>query len=65
MELPSHIEQKSEKWFFNTKTKRYIHADYIDGYLKQFYDHILPAAQTAGKYRNSFKSAKRRWDDES
>lgn len=67
MELPPFIIQKSEKWFYNTKSKRYIHTDNLEKALKRH-----KALKTGNKaiikqkvaYRKNVRDAKRRWENE-
>jgi hypothetical protein len=64
LDLPNHIEQKSEKWFFNTKTGKFIHADHINEFLERYWKNRRPAKKAAISYKKNVKLAKRRWENE-
>jgi len=36
--LPDHIIRKSETWFYNSKTAKYIHKDKIDDFLERYWE---------------------------
>ena len=63
-QLPNHIEQVSPKWYKNTKTGKFIHAEKIDDWLDTYWSFrnlVSDAVNAKKKYNKNIKSAKKRW----
>lgn len=64
MNLPDHIEQKSDKWFLNTKTGKYIHVDRIEEWCERYWRNRQGTKKPAVSYRKNVKATARRWANE-
>ena len=63
MELPDHIEKKSDRWFLNTKTGKFIHADKIEAWAERYWKYHTPdAPKLKSSYKKNVELAKKRWD---
>ena len=63
-ELPEHIKQTNGNWFYNEKTKKYIHKDKIDGFLERYWHWRKEAGKAVGVKKKIFrenKLAENRW----
>jgi len=63
MNLPDHIIKKNDKWYLNTKTSKYISADYIETWLENYWKyHSSDNVKPRLSYEKNIKLAKKRWD---
>jgi len=64
LKLPDHIIKKSETWYFNAKTQKWLHRDRIEGFLKTYWANKTTSKKPKVSYKTNLKAAKRRWDNE-
>ena len=65
-DLPEHVTKVSEKWYYNAKGKRYIHADNIEKWLETYYLYQgkrKDAVKAKINYNQNVKMAQSRWFD--
>jgi hypothetical protein len=61
--LPGHIVKKSERWYLNTKTNRFISVDYIEAWAENYWKyHSSESVSVRVKYEKNVKLARKRWD---
>jgi hypothetical protein len=65
LNLPNHVIKKSDIWYLNTKTGKFIHADHIHAFCERYYKH-QESKQNNKFLKNNFKkelkNAKKRWE---
>lgn len=66
MNLPGHIIKKSEKWYYNSKSGKYILASKIKEWCENYWKHHDAEEQRrVERYKKEINLARKRWDDES
>lgn len=68
MNLPKHIIKKSDKWYFNTKTNKYIHCDNIASVCDKYWevknkieDKYNERKVESLMFHKEMKQARKRW----
>jgi len=72
MILPNHIEKKSEVWYYNTKTGKYLHKDFIEDFCNKYWEQQDRIAEQINNKSNEaliekkfffkeMKNARKRW----
>lgn len=67
MILPDHIIKKSEVWYFNTLTQKWIHSNHIEDFCNKYwaaFDRSKEPKRTKEKWNKNVKAAARRWANE-
>lgn len=54
-----HIKQKSENWYYNEKTKKWIHAKNLSNYLSFIIVNEIDRSRTSFKQIDSFKQKRK------
>ena len=60
MLLPDHIIKKSDTWYFNTKTAKYIHKDKIEGFCERYWEWKNKHSKSV-KDKNAISNQKRKY----
>jgi hypothetical protein len=61
MVLPSHISKAGDNWFFNEKTKKYIHVDKIEAFCDTYWKYRKDTKKVKSKNFYENKLAENRW----
>lgn len=61
MNLPEHISQVNDTWYFNAKTKKYIHKEKIEGFLETYWRYRQGTKSVTAKRKYENKLAENRW----
>jgi hypothetical protein len=64
MNLPDHIVKKSDNWFLNTKSGKFIHVNNIEAFCNRYWANRKGTKKAAVSYKKNVKMANRRWNDE-
>jgi hypothetical protein len=64
LNLPNHVIKKSDIWYLNTKTGKFIHADHIQAFCERYWKNRTGVKKPATNYKKNVKAAQRRWASE-